>query len=93
MNYIKYKLNKLFWFTCVPKRVNFDVSSSFERASTPGRTLTVLRQKFILLLPQAAAVLLGSDVDSDGVEPTLSFVFQTRQPSCLMQCPTYGAHY
>ena len=40
-------------------------------------------EEFILLLPQAA-VLPGSDVGSDGVNPTSGFVIQNRQTSCSM---------
>ena len=39
------------------------------------------------------AVLHRSDTDSEGVEPTLGFVFPSRQTLCSMWCPMYGARY
>ena len=54
------------------KNIESDVQSwlSFGRAFTPGQTQTGqhIGRGFVLLLPQAA-VLPGSDADSDGVEP------------------------
>ena len=53
-------------------------SSWFEKASTLGQTQIGLRQRFIFLLLQAAA-LLGSDASRDGVKPASSFVIGVRK--------------
>ena len=47
---------------------------------------------FILLLFQDA-VLPESDAGNDFVKPASSFVIQSRQISCSMWCPIYGARY
>ena len=56
-----------------------------------GHPLQVRRKqdwgrRFILLLTQAA-VLFGSDADSDGVELASSFIIPNRQFWCSMWCP------
>ena len=67
------------------------------RRCLEGRPLQVRHKQdwgrgFILLLPQAA-VLPGSDPDSEVVKPLLSFVFQNRQTLYSMWCPMYEACY
>ena len=46
-----------------------------------------------LFLLSQVAVVPGSDADSDGVKPALSFVIQNPQTSCSVWCPTYGTRY
>ena len=59
---------------------------SFGRAYTLSQTQT----RFILLLPQAAA-LPRSDAGSNGVKSALSFAIQSCQTLCFMSCAIYEA--
>ena len=60
--------------------------SSFEKASTPGQIQTGLGPRFYPFTSRAA-VLPGSDDDSDVVKPALSFVIQNRKILCSMWFP------
>ena len=60
-----------------------------ERYSLQVRHKQDWGREFILLLPQAA-VLPGSDADSDVVKPASGFVIQNRQTLCSMWCPMYS---
>ena len=66
-------------------------SSSFEGHPLQVRHKQDCGRGFILLLPQTAALLHGSDAGSDVIKPASSFVKQNRQTSCSMWCPMYRA--
>ena len=54
---------------------SFALSSSFERASTPGQTRTGLGSRvYPFTIPGCCAVLPGSNPGSDGVKPASSLV-------------------
>ena len=65
-------------------------SSSFEGYPLQVRYKQDWGRRFILLLPQTAA-LPGSDAGSDVIKPASSFVIQNRQTACSMWCPMYRA--
>ena len=72
-------------FTFLSKLRHYPSSSSFEGYPLQVRHKQDWGRRFILLLPQTAA-LPGSDAVSDVIKPASSFVIQNRQTSCSMWC-------
>ena len=69
---------------------NAAIRSSFEGHPLQVRHKQDWGRRFIILLPQTAA-LPESDAVSGVIKPASSFVIQNRQTSCSMWCPMYKA--